>query len=93
MRPAASMTQGALYSMVNVACLDNADTNIRVNEIYLGFFVMADEAAADQYGVMKSTEFAIAYEKILARPYIKGCRLMVCQPKDLTELRVVKKLQ
>ena len=53
--------------MANVACLDNADTNVRFNEIYLGLFVMAG-AAADQFGVMKASEFAIAYEKILARP-------------------------
>ena len=86
------MTQGALYSMANVACLDNADTNVRFNEIYLGLFVMAG-AAADQFGVMKASEFAIAYEKILARPDIKGCRVMVCKPEDLTELRFRKKLE
>ncbi|GFF36516.1 hypothetical protein IFM58399_04582 [Aspergillus lentulus] len=90
-RAAASMTQGALYSMANVACVDNAETNVRFNEIYLGLFVMVD-AAADQFGAMKASEFAIAYEKILARPDIKGCRLMVCQPEDLTELRFRKKL-
>jgi hypothetical protein len=77
--------------MANVACLDNADTNVRFNEIYLGLFVMVD-AAADQFGAMKASEFAIAYEKILARPDIKGCRLMVCKPEDLTELRLRKKL-
>ncbi|KAK3172485.1 hypothetical protein OEA41_005807 [Lepraria neglecta] len=91
-RAAASMTQGALYSMANVACLDNADTNVRFNEIYLGLFVMAG-AAADQFGVMKASEFAIAYEKILARPDIKGCRVMVCQRENLTELRFRKKLE
>ena len=91
-RPAASMTQGALYSMANVACLDNADTNVRFNEVYLGFFVMAG-AAADQFGVMKASEFAIVYEKILARPDIKGCRVMACQREDLTELRFKKKLE
>jgi hypothetical protein len=87
------MTQGALYSMANVACLDNAHTNVRFNEIYLGLFVMVD-AAADQFGpaVMKASEFAIVYEKILARPDIKGCRVMVCQREDLTELRFRKKL-
>ena len=85
------MSEGALYSMANVACLDNADTNIRFNEIYLGLFVMAG-TAADQFGVMKASEFAIVYEKILARPDIKGCRVMVCQQEDLMELRFRKKL-
>jgi hypothetical protein len=85
------MTQGALYSMANVACLDNADTNVRFNEIYLGLFVMVD-AAADQFGAMKASEFGIAYEKILESPDIKGCRVMVCKPDDLTELRFRKKL-
>ena len=91
-RPAASMTQGALYSLANVACLDNADTNVRFNEVYLGLFVMAG-AAADQFGVMKSSEFATVYEKILSRPDIKGCRVRVCQPEDLTDLKFSKKLE
>lgn len=91
-RAAASMTQGALFSMANVACLDNAETNIRFNEIYLGVFVMAGPEA-EQYGVMKSSEFAASYEHILARTDIKGCRLIVCKPEDLTELRFTKKLQ
>lgn len=86
------MTQGALYSMANVACVDNADTNVRFNEIYIGLLVMAG-AAADQFGAMKPSEFAIAYEKILARPDIKGCRVTVCQREDLTELRFRKKLE
>jgi hypothetical protein len=72
-----------------VTCLDNAGTNIRLNEIYLGLFVMAGDAA-DQYGMMKSSEFAIAYEKTLARPDIKDCPVKVCQPEDLTELRFTK---
>lgn len=92
-RAGASMTQGALYSLANVACLDNTATNVRFNEIYLGLFVMADAALAEQYGVMKASEFAVAYEKILARPDIKGCRVKVCQPEDLKELRFSKKLE
>ncbi|KAA8645444.1 hypothetical protein EYZ11_010418 [Aspergillus tanneri] len=91
-RVAASITQGTLFSLANVACLDNADTNIRFNEIYLGWFVMASDAA-DPYGTMKSSAFAIAYERILALPDIKGCRVWVCQPEDLRELRFTKKLE
>ncbi|KAF2826801.1 NAD(P)-binding protein [Ophiobolus disseminans] len=91
-RAAASMTQGALYSLANVACLDNADTNVRFNEIYLGLFVIAG-AAAEQFGAMEASEFAIVYEKILARPDIKGCRMMVCQREDLTDLRFSEKLE
>lgn len=52
------MTQGALYSMANVACLDNADTNVRFNEIYLGLFVMTG-AVADQFVVMKASELDV----------------------------------
>jgi hypothetical protein len=86
------MSQGALYSLANVACLNNADTNVRFNEIYLGLFVMAGPAA-EQFGVLESSEFATTYEKILARPDIRGCRVMVCQREDLTELRFRKKLE
>ena len=85
------MTQGALFSLANVACLDNADTNVRFNEVYLGLFVMAG-AEAERFGVMKSEEFAVVYEKILARLDIKGCRVMVCKKEDLTELSFRKKL-
>ncbi|CAI6336139.1 unnamed protein product [Periconia digitata] len=88
----ASITQGALFSLANVACLENSNTNIRFNEIYLGLFVMAG-AAAEQAGVMKASEFALAYEKLLARPDIKGCRIKVCQQDDLTELNISKKLE
>lgn len=91
-RAAASMTQGALFSLGNVACLDNANTNVRFNEVYLGTFVMAGPEA-EQYGVMKSLEFAASYEAILARTDIKGCRLKVYKPEDLTELKFMKKLE
>ncbi|KAI9695811.1 MAG: hypothetical protein M1820_008404 [Bogoriella megaspora] len=88
----ASMTQGALYSMANVACLNNTNTNVRFNEIYLGLFVAAG-AAGDQAGLIKSSDFAVTYEEILARPDIKGSRLLVCQPEDLKKFRLQKKLE
>lgn len=86
------MTQGALYSMANVACLDNVNTVVRFNEIYLGLFVMAG-AEANQLDALNASEFAVSYEKVLARPDIKGCRVMVCRREDLTELRFSKKLE
>lgn len=61
-RAAASMTQGALYSMANVACIDNNKTTIRFNEVYLGLFVIAEAALAEQLGALKMNEFAVNYE-------------------------------
>jgi hypothetical protein len=87
------MTQGVLFSMANVACVDNKATNIRFNEVYLGLFVIADAALAEQWGALKASEFAVTYEQILARSDVKGCRVVVCQKEDLEELRFSKKLQ
>lgn len=44
--------------MANVACRDNADTNVRFREIYLGSTVIAD-AVADELGVKEASELAI----------------------------------
>lgn len=87
------MTQGALYSLANIASLDNAKTNIRFNEIYLGLFVLADTKTAEQYGCLNSLQFSAAYEKIIATSEIKGSRLFVCKPEDLKEFRWQRKLE
>lgn len=92
MRPAASMTQGALFSLVNAAIVANKDTNVRVNEIYLGMFVMADAALAKEYGVMNSAEFGKSYAQILAKPELRGARLKICQPEDLERVNISQKL-
>lgn len=65
------MTQGPLFSMANVACRDNAETNIRFNEVYLAVRVEVDSAAV-QHGTMKASDFSAVYEQILSRPEIKG---------------------
>lgn len=91
--PACGMTQGALFALSNVACLNNAETNIRFNELYLGLFMQANpDAKATEYGVIKSKQFASAYEQLLVRPDIKGCRVKVERLGDLTKLRFVKKI-
>jgi hypothetical protein len=82
------LTQGALYSMANVARLDNKDTNIRFNEVYLGLFVIADAALAEQWGALTAAEFAGTYERILRRADLKGRRVVVERREDLGELRV-----
>lgn len=82
------MTQGALYSMANVARLDNKETNIRFNEVYLGLFVVADEKLAAQWGALTAKEFAGTYVQILERADVKGRRVVVERKEDVGELRV-----
>ncbi|RFU34711.1 hypothetical protein B7463_g1639, partial [Scytalidium lignicola] len=90
-RAAPALTQGALFSMANVACRDNADTNIRFNEVYLGARVEVD-SVAKQTGSMKASDFSSVYEEILSRPEIKGCRISVYTHEDLKDLKFRKKL-
>lgn len=80
------MTQGALYSMANVARVNNKETNIRFNEVYLGLFVVADAALAEQWGALKASEFATVYEQILKKEDVKGRRVVVCRKEDLAAL-------
>jgi len=90
-RAGPALTQGALFSMANVACRDNAHTNIRFNEVYLATRVEVDSVAAVS-GAMKSSDFASVYEEILSRPEIKGCRITVAGKEDLKDLKYRRKL-
>lgn len=80
------MTQGALFSLANVARVDNKETNIRFNEVCLGLFVVADVALAEQWGAIKARDFATTYEQILERGDVKGRRVVVYRKEDLAEL-------
>jgi hypothetical protein len=74
--------------MANVARLDNKETNIRFNEVYLGLFVIADTALAEQWGAVTAEEFAGTYERILRRADVKGRRVVVERKEDLEALRI-----
>jgi hypothetical protein len=74
--------------MANVARLDNKQTNIRFNEVYLGLFVIADAALAEQWGAVTAAEFAGIYEQILMRTDVEGRRVVVERKEDLGELRL-----
>ncbi|KAF2670948.1 short-chain dehydrogenase/reductase-like protein SDR [Microthyrium microscopicum] len=86
-----AVAQGALFSLANVACRENAKTNIRFNEVYLACRVDYDSVAEGK-GVISSSKFADNYEQILSRPDIKGCRVSVLKPEDIEELKFEKKL-
>ncbi|KAL2126743.1 hypothetical protein VTI74DRAFT_322 [Chaetomium olivicolor] len=70
------MTQGALFPMATAACRENADTNLRFNEVYLMFRVEVDEVAA-RHGTTRASDFAHVYEGILANPEIRSSRIRV----------------
>lgn len=84
------MTQGALFPMTKAAARENESTNVRFNEIYLGFRVEVDEDAV-QHGVTKSSDFANVYEMILADPKVRGARVRADGVDDLKKLKYEKK--
>ncbi|RDW80268.1 hypothetical protein BP6252_04906 [Coleophoma cylindrospora] len=90
-RAAPALTQGALFSMANVACRDNADTNVRFNEVYVGVRIEVD-VVAEKTGAMKSSDFSSVYEELLSRPEIDCCRVTVYGKDDLKDLKYRKKI-
>jgi hypothetical protein len=90
MYAAPAISQGPLFSMASVACRDNAETNVRFNEIYLACRVEVDSVAL-KTGSMKASDFSSVYEEILSRPEIKGCRVGVHGEHDLKDLKYKKK--
>ncbi|KAH7268148.1 hypothetical protein MRS44_011567 [Fusarium solani] len=86
-----AISQGALFSLANVACRELADTNVRFNEVWLAFRVEHDVAAA-KHGSIGSSAFAPHYEQILARPEISASRVRLAKPADITNFTYSKKL-
>jgi hypothetical protein len=87
-----ALGQGALFSLANVACRENTETNIRFNEVYLAFRVDYDSVAKEK-GVTSSSEFGKHYEELLSRPEIRATRVSLMKPGDVQELKFAKKLQ
>jgi len=55
-----AMTQGALFSVCRATCSENAVTNVRFNEVYLGVRVEVDKDAA-QHSVTSASSKARAF--------------------------------
>ena len=85
------MSQGALFSMAIAASRDLEETDVRFNELFLSARVEYD-SDAEKHGLMKASDFARAYEQILARPEVKGCRVSVYGHEDLGDLKFKKKV-
>ena len=89
-----AISQGALFSLANVASLENAKTNIRFNEVYLCYRVDFDSVAEEKgaAGRIKASDFARVYEGILANKNIDASRVSVYGPQDIDDLKYKKKL-
>ncbi|KAK7969032.1 hypothetical protein PG996_002527 [Apiospora saccharicola] len=85
-----AMTQGPLFSMATAASRENAETNVRFNEIYLAMRVEVDEDAK-QHGVTSATEFAPVYEAIMSRSEIRSSRVRIMAPEDIKDLKYERK--
>ncbi|OJJ51441.1 hypothetical protein ASPZODRAFT_138535 [Penicilliopsis zonata CBS 506.65] len=90
MRAAPAFTQGALYSLANVACRDSEETNVRFNEIYIALRVEVDESA-QRTGFFKASAFDNTFQEILTRPEIQSSRISVMEKRDMTELKFQEK--
>ncbi|KAK7941259.1 uncharacterized protein PG986_013646 [Apiospora aurea] len=88
--PLPAMTQGPLFSMAAAASRENAETNVRFNEIYLAMRVEVDEDAK-QHGVTSASEFAAVYEAIMSRSEIRSSRVRVSTDADLKDLKYERK--
>ncbi|KAL4925734.1 uncharacterized protein BDV17DRAFT_271229 [Aspergillus undulatus] len=88
--PLPAMTQGALFSMATAGARENAETNVRFNEVYLGFRVEVDEDAT-RNGTTSASNFAAVYEAILARPEIRSSRVSVNSHEDLKDIKFARK--
>jgi hypothetical protein len=76
--------------MANIACRDLLDTNIRFNEVFLGFRVEVDTSAVKN-SVVKASDFAENYQKLLGSPKIRSCRVTVLVPEDVGSLKYNRK--
>jgi hypothetical protein len=76
--------------MANIACRDLLDTNIRFNEVYLGFRVEVDTSAVKN-GVVKASDFAVNYQKLLGSTEIRSCRVTVLIPEEVGSLNYKRK--
>jgi hypothetical protein len=92
-----AISQGALFSMANVACLENEKTNIRFNEVYLSIRIEYDSACEEKgtggdWQRTKASDFARVQEGIWANEEIRACRVSVLSPADIDTLQYKKKL-
>ncbi|KAI7171212.1 hypothetical protein KC324_g10996 [Hortaea werneckii] len=81
-----ALTQGALYSMANVASRELARTSIRFNEVYLNLRVDFDGP-----GTVRPSGFAENYVKLLQDKTIKWSRINVTSRADIANLQHVAK--
>ncbi|OLN96676.1 hypothetical protein CCHL11_00810 [Colletotrichum chlorophyti] len=96
-RVAPAVTQGALFSFATAAARQTEKTNVRFNEVYLAYRVQFEVEGGSQqfrgFHITTSSDFAPLYEKLLERKDIKGSRLKVLKPQDVTELKFKRKFQ
>jgi hypothetical protein len=77
-----ALTQGALYSMANVASRELARSNVRFNEVFLNLRVDFEGPNS-----VRPAEFSHNYEQLLRNQTIKGCRVNVKQRADIDDLK------
>ena len=78
--------------MATVACRELRDSNIRFNDVFLGFRVDYDAVAKGKKHSMASSDFAAHYKKLLERTDITGSRIHLRASEDVRNLPFTKKL-
>lgn len=83
-----ALTQGALYSMANVASRELAQTNVRFNEVFLNLRVDFDGPDS-----VRPEEFSYNYEQLLQNKNINGSRISIKSRSDIADLKWEAKIQ
>lgn len=83
-----AISQGALFSMANVACRELKGSNVRFNEVYLSLRVDSSDPKA-----VSSADFGTNYQLLLDRQDIAESRVSVFSRADIADLKFEKKLK
>lgn len=83
-----ALTQGALYSMANVASRELAQTNVRFNEVFLNLRVDFDGPDS-----VRPEEFSYNYEQLLQNKSINESRISIKSRSDIADLKWEAKIQ
>ncbi|KAL7928994.1 hypothetical protein V8C35DRAFT_205740 [Trichoderma chlorosporum] len=83
-----AISQGALFPLASVACLENLKTNVCFNDVDLGYRVAFDSVveAKGETDRSRTSEFAHVHETLLANPNIRGSRENVDRTEHKKEL-------
>lgn len=92
---ATAIGQAGLFALAAVGARENANNNVRFNELYLSHLRVDFDSVYEEKGPQgrtKSSDFARVYQGILANKKIEGCRVTVLGLQDIDDLKYEAKI-